>query len=197
MDGKAGEKRNTAGRQAVCLALWAVLLAFWGYQSCFMQPLVDRRDALAAEHAALEARIAARRRLAVETDRCRERRETLREAFARAARMTLGGGEVPGLMKAFSAAGEKAGLEILLFEPLPPVLRECHAEIPVRVSLRGPYGAIGELFQMVARMPRLVTISEFTVTRSPGGGLTADCLVTAFQFTETGNGAEKKGREKM
>ncbi len=196
MDRKAVEKRNPAACRAVCLALWAVLLAFWGYQSCFMQPLLDRRDALAAEQAALEARIAARRRLAVETDRCRERRETLREAFARATRKTPGGGEVAGLMKSFSEAGERAGLDILLFEPLPPVLRDCYAEIPVRVSLRGPYGAIGELFQMVARIPRLVTISEFTVTRSPGGELTADCLVTAFQFMETGNGAGEKGREK-
>lgn len=49
---------------------------------------------------------------------------------------------------------------------------------------------------MVARMPRLVTISEFTVTRSPGGGLAADCLVTAFQLTETGNDSGKQGKEK-
>lgn len=58
----------------------------------------------------------------------------MKEAFARAARKTPAGDDVPGLMKAFSEAGERAGLEILLFEPLPPVLRECYAEIPVRVS---------------------------------------------------------------
>ncbi len=196
MDRKAGEKGDPAGRRAAFLALSAVLLALWGYHSFFLKPLEDRRDALVAERAALDARIAAQRRLAVETNRCRERSETLREAFARATRMSPGDGDVPGLMKAFSAAGERAGLEIILFEPLPTVFRECHAEIPVRVSLRGSYGAIRELFQMVARMPRPVTISEFTVTRGPGGGLTADCLVTAFQFTETGNGSGKQGKEK-
>ncbi|HNT57542.1 MAG TPA: type 4a pilus biogenesis protein PilO [Syntrophales bacterium] len=196
MDGTAGEKRDTAGRRAVFLVLSAVLLALWGYHSCFLKPLVDRRDTLTAEYTALEARIAARQRLAVEMDRCRERGENMKEAFARAARKTPAGDDVPGLMKAFSEAGERAGLEILLFEPLPPASRECYAEIPVRVSLKGSYGAIRELFQMVARMPRLVTISEFTVTRSPGGGLAADCLVTAFQLTETGNDSGKQGKEK-
>lgn len=73
MDGKAGEKRDPAGRRAVFWPFRRFSWPFGGYHSCFLKPLVDRRDTLTAEYTALEARIAARQRLAVEMDRCRER----------------------------------------------------------------------------------------------------------------------------
>ena len=47
--------------------------------------------------------------------------------------------EIPALLTSVSKSGQEVGLEFLLFEPKPETRRDCYAESPVAMNIRGDY----------------------------------------------------------
>lgn len=69
--------------------------------------------------------------------------------------------EVPRLLSSVSEAGKDAGLIFLLFQPEKEVPKNFYAEIPVRMELFGSYHDLGDFFDRLAQMSRIVNIKIF------------------------------------
>jgi type IV pilus assembly protein PilO len=75
--------------------------------------------------------------------------------------------EVSVLLKQISELGQKAGLEILLWRPEARKTNPegLYVEIPVRVEVRTGYHNLGDFLSQISRLPRLVNISDLSLTK--------------------------------
>ncbi len=76
--------------------------------------------------------------------------------------------EIPGLLISMSEAEGLGGVEFQLFEPLAPVEKEFYAELPVKISLSGVYHDTAVFFEKVAKLPRIVNVSDISMERREG-----------------------------
>jgi len=109
--------------------------------------------------------------------------------------------EIPSLLQKISNLGEKSGLTIHLFEPLPEQVVGFYAKVPVAVAVTGSFHEIAVFFDKVAKLSRIVNIGEIILTNPEDKNgkivLSASCLSTTFRFVEPreGGGGKKKGKK--
>ncbi len=68
--------------------------------------------------------------------------------------------EIPDLIRQISDIGVRSGLEITLLRPQPEQLKEYYAEVPVTLRMIGAYHSLGQFFNQLARLPRIVSVSK-------------------------------------
>lgn len=71
--------------------------------------------------------------------------------------------EMPDLLRKVTTAGNKAGVEFMLFQPKPAVVKDSFKEHPVAVRVRGGYHELGTFLSGLANMSRIVSVSELKV----------------------------------
>ncbi len=107
--------------------------------------------------------------------------------------------EIPSLLTSITSKGKEAGLDFLLFKPKPEEPKDFYAAVPVDISVSGSYFNLAKFFVAVSNLPRIVNISDVSVSdiKNVGGRMVmkVNCLATTFRFIdkkETKN--EKKGK---
>lgn len=67
--------------------------------------------------------------------------------------------EIPGLLSEIDSLARKSGLEVRKFQPLPEIMHEFYAEVPVQMVMDGGYHEFGIFFDRVSKMNRIVSFS--------------------------------------
>ncbi|MFK0086040.1 pilus assembly protein PilP [Pseudomonas sp. NPDC090755] len=73
------------------------------------------------------------------------------------------GGEPAGLLEDIAHLGHEHGLFIEQLERLPEVVHDQHIELPMQLQLQGTYVALAAFALGLARLPRLVTLEDFSL----------------------------------
>ncbi len=120
----------------------------------------------------------------------------LKDAEFKIAKMALPEkSEIPSLLTGISASGHQAGLEFLLFQPKAEEKKGFYAEIPVSIKVKGNYHFIATFFDKVARLFRIVNITDIRMRAEPGTNtLNASCTAVTYRFIEAESG-KKKGKK--
>ena len=109
------------------------------------------------------------------------------QEFEQAALMLPVEKEIPQLLKDISALGRNAGLDFLTFVPRPEVPRDYFNEIPVDITIRGPYHSVGFFFDQVSKLDRIVSVSNVKMsapTKVQGEMLlNSICQLVTYRFT--------------
>jgi type IV pilus assembly protein PilO len=115
--------------------------------------------------------------------------------------------EMPDLLRKVTTAGNKAGIEFMLFQPKPPVAKELFKEHPVSVRVRGGYHELGMFLSRLANLSRIVNVTDLkisTAAASPKDGkksrvanlnetIIADFTLSAYTLVEgAGNGTARQ-----
>ncbi len=101
--------------------------------------------------------------------------------------------EIPDLLDQISNLGAQSGLQFQLFNPMPEVEKDFYAEVPVDLDIVGSFHNVVDFFDKVARMPRIVTITNIDIGKSsskmkgPHKGTLVEvrCKAVTFRFLET------------
>lgn len=119
-------------------------------------------------------------------------------AFYDAARSLPDNKALPSLLTGISKAGSRAGLNFLLFQPDPEIIRECYREIPMSIKVEGSYDQILEFFFHVSRLNRIVTIRNISLRRNKSASGTIDmtCNAVTYMFVEGDQDAKKSQKGK-
>jgi type IV pilus assembly protein PilO len=107
--------------------------------------------------------------------------------------------EIPSLLTTITAAGKGAGLDFLIFKPKSEEPKDFYAAVPVDISVSGTYYGVANFFVSVAKLPRIVNITNvaFSDIKSSGGrtAVKVNCLATTFRFLDKKEiPNEKKGK---
>ncbi len=124
-------------------------------------------------------------------------RNDMKEAeneFRRVKRSLPDGKEIPSLVKSISRVGRESNLEFLLFDKKDAISKDFYAEIPIAIRVSGDYHNIGEFFDKVSKLKRIVNIRNITMVTSGRGVKDMSCTAITYMFVEKPK--EEKQKEK-
>jgi len=103
--------------------------------------------------------------------------------------------EVDGFMKMLDAEAAKSGIELRRYTAQPTASKEFYTEVPFEIELDGSYYSMMNFFDRVAKLERIVNVSNLLVANTKKGGeakakhtyqyaanesVVATCMATTF-----------------
>ncbi|GJM44619.1 MAG: hypothetical protein DHS20C21_14610 [Gemmatimonadota bacterium] len=68
--------------------------------------------------------------------------------------------EMAGLLSQVTVAGQRSGVDFLLFEPRPPAPRDIYMENPIEIHVLGSYHDIGMFLSRTSNLPRIINVNS-------------------------------------
>jgi type IV pilus assembly protein PilO len=174
-------------QKMAALGLILVLLGagfFFGLE----RPKLNELNSLQAKLEKVQSDVTETRRLANNLPKFRSEYEGLKRDLDNALTELPNSKEIPALLTSITSAGKSAGLDFLTFRPKPEVPRDFYAEVPVEISVAGPFVGIANFFVAVGNLPRIVNISNvvFTDIKNDKGRnlVRVNCQATTFRFLD-------------
>src|SRR6266446_3421376 len=165
----------------------AIVIAAAAY-FLLLAPAQAQVSQLRAELTSLQTEIARSR--AIVADLLKFRREAAElEARLNALKDRLPGEkEIPTLYRTLSDAATASGLAVSLFQPRPPVVRDYYSEIPISLNAEAGYHQIGEFFERVAKMARVVNVTEIKLNglNRPRNPIRAELVLATYMYRPVG-----------
>jgi type IV pilus assembly protein PilO len=180
------------------LAVIAVSYVYFGTRLlpfCY-QVRKEKITQLENEYTKLEAELEKARQMVGNLAKLEAEYERLHQQWVSAQELLPEEQEMPDLLRKVTTAGNKAGIEFMLFQPLAPVAQEMFKEHPVRVKVRGGYHQLGIFLSRLANMSRIVNVSDLKVTalsnnkktskgnKRSNGTVVADFTLSAYTLLE-------------
>jgi len=92
--------------------------------------------------------------------------------------------EMAALLSDINQAGLGRGLQFELFKPGQVVVKDYYAELPIDIKVTGNYHDIGEFAADMAKMPRIVTLNNLSLTTGKDGVLSLDAVAKTFRYLD-------------
>lgn len=172
-----------------------VLIVGLVYWLAYM-PKFDTIKKKEEELSQLREKLATAERQARDIEKFRNDMREAEDEFRRVRKSLPEGKEIPSLLINISRAGHEAGLEFLLFERKDAVSKEFYAEIPIAIRVAGGYHNVGEFFDKVAKLSRIVNIRNIKMIPSGSGLKETSCTATTYMFVEKKEEKEPKKKKK-
>ncbi|QIR13322.1 type 4a pilus biogenesis protein PilO [Shewanella aestuarii] len=146
----------------------------------------------------LKADFETKYRLAANLKLYREQLVVMEAQFAELLKMLPSENEMPGLLDDVTFVATDAGLKINSLDWDNEIERDFYIEFPIRLNVEGDYHQIGNMVSGVAKLPRIVSLHDFTITHKENGGLSMAILAKTYRFKEGAELAKdpKKGGKK-
>ncbi len=163
-------------------------------------PKYEKINSLKKQLTDLEQKLSTAKRNAADLKKFQAKMKEAEAQFNMAMKKLPETKEIPSLLTAISDSGQQVGLEFLLFEPKKEKKKEFYAEIPVAMSLRGDYHNLAIFFDQVARLNRIVNITNIQMARAKGKGkaageLLAKCTAVTYKFLDEPPKKKKKKKK--
>ncbi len=108
--------------------------------------------------------------------------------------------EIPGLLSEIDGHARKSGLDVRRFQPLPEVMHEYYADVPVQLVMDGSYHEIGIFFDKVRKMGRIVSVQDIEMIDPIDSGsetsLKVSGQVVTYRFLTDKEIADNKNKPK-
>ena len=180
----------------IMILIGILLLISGGYYYLFYMPKQTEITQLQSKLEQLQSDLIKRQTIARKLPQFKKEVVKLNEDFTIALVQLPNKKEVPALLYNISKLGREAGLDFLLFKPMPEVKRDFYAEIPVDIKVLGKFHDIVAFFNRVSKLTRIVNITNLNVSitkiSDTEDSLTTSCLATTFRFLEKEDKSETK-----
>jgi type IV pilus assembly protein PilO len=105
--------------------------------------------------------------------------------------------EIAGLLEDIGAKGRESGLTIYSLGIKPEVVAEYYIEVPIGINVKGGYHDLGGFVSGVAGLPRIVTLHDFSISRSgKGQQLEMDILAKTYRYKAVDTSVKKQSSAK-
>jgi type IV pilus assembly protein PilO len=180
----------------IMILIGILLLISGGYYYLFYMPKQTEISQLQSKLDQLQSDLIKKQTIARKLPQFKKEVAKLNEDFTIALVQLPNKKEVPALLYNISKLGREAGLDFLLFKPMPEVKRDFYAEIPVDIKVLGKFHKIVAFFNRVSKLTRIVNITNLNVSiikiSDTEDSLTTSCLATTFRFLEKEEKSETK-----
>lgn len=151
---------------------------------------------LEVDYAKLSADLEKARQMVGRLEQIEAEYARLHEQWLSAQKMLPAEAEMPDLLRSVTTAGNKAGIDFMLFQPGAATAHEFYKSHPIKVRVRGGYHQLGIFLSRLANMPRIVNVASMNIktaaaprkgSRGKSGGkeaVIADFTLTAYTLSE-------------
>jgi type IV pilus assembly protein PilO len=180
---------NAPKPQKIVLGVFGLAIIGAAAYFLLLSPLDARVQQLRAQNAALGDEVVRSRAIVADIARFRREAQELETKIAALKERLPTEREMPVLYRSLTDAGSQSGLGVALFQPRAAQIKDYYAEIPITLNAEGTYHQFGEFLERVARLPRVVTVSEmkFIGTNRPGRTVRADLTLATYQYRPVGS----------
>jgi len=175
--------------QKVTLGLMGLALLGAGAWFLLLAPLADAVDGLRGRHATLQVELAQAQAAARDLARLRREAAELERRIAVLRERLPSDKEMPSLFRTVTDAAFQSGLAVALFQPREGRIRDYYVEIPISLTAEGGYHELGEFFERLAGLPRVVNVAELKVTGLTKSRLSlrAEVTLATYQYRPVGS----------
>jgi type IV pilus assembly protein PilO len=113
---------------------------------------------LRAEYETLSADVMKAKQTASRLPQVQEEYDALAGEWEEAKNLLPTQKEMAQLLSQVTVAGQRAGVEFLLFEPKPATPRDIYLENPIEVGVQGGYHEIGKFLGRLSNLPRIINV---------------------------------------
>ena len=189
------------------LILVVILCAIAGlYLYFFYMPVQDDLNAAQRELSKLEGELNNSKAVAKDLEKFKGQVAKLEEELKNALTQLPNEKEIPEILKTISSLGKESNLEFTLFRPKPEEAQQFYAKVPIELIAQGNYHNIGIFFDKVSKLPRIINVVDFNMTRAKEiketrgkdetqTMLKTSCMINTYRFIET-KSEEKKSEKK-
>src|SRR5512134_3208952 len=165
-----------------------VLLVLGAYGYFFYLPASQELAKAEQEQLQLQRKLSEVRAVAANEQAVRDEIAALEKKLVVALRQLPDSKELPVLLTDVTSLGKNAGLEFRAFRPQQEVRKDFYAEVPIGIEFTGGFHEIAAFFDRVAKLPRIINITELDMTigkeNSTGTLLKVEGKATTFRFVE-------------
>ncbi len=170
----------------IFLGAWAVPVLVFTF--LVFMPKADEMEQSRNSIQRLESEISRLAAVASEIDQHRAEMEQAQQKLKELSEFLPEEKEIPLLLTSISNLGTNSGLEFRLFRPQNESRKEFYAEIPINITVRGPYHNVGVFLDRVSKLPRIVTVEDLNMGSPSRTGnsmyLNTNISLLTYRFVE-------------
>ena len=126
-----------------------------------------------------------KKKLAVNLDSYKQQRAEIEQAFGALLKQLPNKSEMDALLIDINQAGLGRGLAFDLFKPAEKEnLTEFYAELPVSIKVTGNYHDLGAFASDVAKMPRIVLLTDVKLDPPKDGVLSMEAVAKTYRYLD-------------
>jgi type IV pilus assembly protein PilO len=182
-----------APRVATLVGLFAFLLVggWWFYWSEQLDTLAQRQQ----QESALKEEFVTKKTQAVNRELYEKQLGEIDRSFGALLKQLPDKSEVEALLVEVNQSGMGRGLQFELFRPRAEVIRDFYAELPIDIRLTGSYHDFGVFASDIARLSRIVTLNNISITpiqQAKDGKLVLQSITKTFRYLDPAELAANK-----
>jgi len=126
-----------------------------------------------------------KKKLAVNLEAYKQQRVEIEKAFGALLKQLPNKSEMDALLIDINQAGLGRGLAFELFKPAEKEnFTEFYAELPVSIKVTGQYHDLGAFASDVAKMPRIVLLTDLKIDPPKDGTLTMEAVAKTYRYLD-------------
>lgn len=104
--------------------------------------------------------------------------------FSELLKMLPSKNEMPSLLDDLTFVATDSGLKMSSLSWQKEIDRGFYIEFPINMSVKGSYHQIGKMVGAVAKLPRIVSLHDFSITQDDAGQLNMNIQAKTYRFKE-------------
>jgi type IV pilus assembly protein PilO len=138
-----------------------------------------------------------KKKLAVNLEAYKQQRVEIEQAFGALLKQLPNKSEMDALLIDINQAGLGRGLAFELFKPAEHEnFTEFYAELPVNIKVTGNYHDLGAFASDVAKMPRIVLLTDLKIDPPKEGTLTMEAVAKTYRYLDEEEIAKQRAAQK-
>ena len=138
-----------------------------------------------------------KKKLAVNLEAYKQQRQEIEQAFGALLKQLPNKSEMDALLIDINQAGLGRGLAFELFKPAEKEnVTEFYAELPVNIKVTGNYHDLGAFASDVAKMPRIVLLTDLKIDPNKEGNLSMEAVAKTYRYLDEEEVAKQRAAQK-
>lgn len=165
---------------AVASLLLVLVLGWYFYWS----GQIEEQDKGQLEEQKLKDSFKQKMQQAISLDALLEQRKLVLQYVATMEKQLPSKAEMDALLSDINQSGLGRGLQFELFKPGQVVAKDYYAELPIDIKLTGNYHDMGEFVSDIAKLPRIVTLNNLSMSTDKDAHLVLDVIAKTFRYLD-------------
>ena len=134
-----------------------------------------------------------KKKLAINLEAYKQQRAEIEQAFGALLKQLPNKSEMDALLIDINQAGLGRGLQFELFKPAEHEnITEFYAELPVNIKVTGNYHDLGAFASDVAKMPRIVLLTDLKIDPPKEGVLSMEAVAKTYRYLDEEEAAKQR-----
>lgn len=146
---------------------------------------IDQLNAATQKEIELKQLYQTRYASAVNLEAYREQMKEMEQTFSFLLKQLPTTHETPGLLDDITYVGTTSGLSFIRINWEPEIEKEFYTELPIRIDVIGNYHQFGNFVSEVAKLPRIVSLHDFTIKADKDERLRFNVVAKTYRYKES------------